>query len=223
MRILRFPRPGAYTRPLRVVAFGGGTGLPVLLAGLRDDPASAVTAIVTVGDDGGSSGRLRRELGIAPPGDVRNCLAALAGDRRLADVLDHRFQTGAELRGHALGNLIIAGLVGMSGDFCAGVERAAGLLGVRGAIYPAANSSLTLVLHSVDGATVRGESSTAGLDGSLARVEALPAGVGAPLERSPRSPARTSSSSRPAACSRARSRRCWEAARGRRSLSSPGR
>ena len=167
-------------RRLRVVAFGGGTGLPILLAGLGDHADAALTAVVTVADDGGSSGRLRRQLGIAPPGDLRNCLAALAGHRRLADVFDHRFQAGEDLRGHALGNLIIAGLVGMSGDLCAGVEQAASLLGVRGAIYPAACSALTLVLHTLDGTTLEGESSVEGLEGSLVRVEALPSSVGAP-------------------------------------------
>jgi uncharacterized cofD-like protein len=85
---------------LRVVAFGGGTGLPVLLRGLRDTVGGGITAVVTVTDDGGSSGRLRQELGVAPPGDVRNCLVALAGRRRLAEVFDYRFEGRVDLRDH---------------------------------------------------------------------------------------------------------------------------
>ena len=92
------------TRSLRVVAFGGGTGLPVLLRGLRDR-VEDLTAVVTVGDDGGSSGRLREELGVAPPGDVRNCLIALAGRRQLAEVFDYRFEGGGgELSDHSVGS-----------------------------------------------------------------------------------------------------------------------
>src|SRR5215207_8474559 len=102
---------------LRVVAFGGGTGLPVLLRGLRDSVPN-ITAVVTVADDGGSSGRLRAELGIAPPGDIRNCLVALAGRRRLAEVFNYRFEGGVDLRDHSVGNIIIAALAEMSGEFC---------------------------------------------------------------------------------------------------------
>ncbi|MDN5697500.1 MAG: YvcK family protein, partial [Rubrobacter sp.] len=95
-------------RDLRVIAFGGGTGLPVLLSGLRDKVAG-LTAVVTVTDDGGSSGRLRQELGVAPPGDVRNCLVALSGRRRLAEVFNYRFGAG-DLYDHAVVNIIIAAL-----------------------------------------------------------------------------------------------------------------
>jgi len=102
---------------LRVVAFGGGTGLPVLLQGLRDRIGDLV-AVVTVADDGGSSGRLRQELGVAPPGDVRNCLVALAGRRRLAEVFNYRFEGGGELSDHSVGNIIIAALSDMAGGFC---------------------------------------------------------------------------------------------------------
>ncbi len=87
---------------LRVVAFGGGTGLPVLLRGLKDRVGD-LTAVVTMTDDGGSSGRLRRELGVAPPGDVRNCLLALARHRRLAEVFDYRFEGEGELSEHSVG------------------------------------------------------------------------------------------------------------------------
>jgi hypothetical protein len=100
-----------------VVAFGGGTGLPVLLRGLRETTGDGVHAVVTVADDDGSSGRLRRELGVAPPGDVRRCLVALAERRELADVFEYRFDSGIELRDPAVGNLIIAALADMSGGF----------------------------------------------------------------------------------------------------------
>src|SRR4051794_41380981 len=127
--------PARGGRRLRLAAFGGGTGLPILLAGLRDRRDCTVTAVVTVADDGGSSGRLRRELGVVPPGDLRRCLAALAGDRRLAEAFGHRFAAAAgDLEGHALGNLIITGLAKRSGDFTTGVAYAARLLAVRGAV-----------------------------------------------------------------------------------------
>jgi uncharacterized cofD-like protein len=108
---------------LRVVAFGGGTGLPVLLRGLRDRVGD-LTAVVAVADDGGSSGRLRQELGVAPPGDVRNCLVALATRPKLAEVFNYRFEGGGDLWGHSVGNIIIAALADMAGGFCEGVEQA---------------------------------------------------------------------------------------------------
>ncbi len=168
------------SRLFHIVAFGGGTGLPVLLAGLRDRPEAVVTAVVTVADDGGSSGRLRRELGVAPPGDLRACLLALARDDRLAGVFDHRFSSVGELDGHPLGNLIVAGLAGMSGDLVAGVESACRMLDVRGAVYPAACDALTLELHARDGAVLYGESAVAGRRGALARIEAVPPVAAAP-------------------------------------------
>src|SRR3954464_1826699 len=112
---------------LRVVAFGGGAGLPVLLRGLRER-AGDLVAVVTVADDGGSSGRLRQELGVAPPGDVRNCLVALANRRKLAEVFNYRFEGGGDLSDHSVGNIIIAALSDMTGGFCEGVEQAARFL-----------------------------------------------------------------------------------------------
>src|SRR5215217_582885 len=120
---------------LRVVAFGGGTGLPVLLRGLRDRIGN-LTAVVTVADDGGSSGRLRQELGVAPPGDVRNCLVALAGRRKLAEVFNYRFEGGGDLSDHSVGNIIIAALSDISGGFGEGVEQAARFLRTKGSVYP---------------------------------------------------------------------------------------
>ena len=167
-------------RPFSVVAFGGGTGLPVLLEGLRDLEGQRVTAVVTVADDGGSSGRLRQELGVAPPGDVRRCLVALAGRRRLAEVFDYRFEGGESLRDHSVGNLIIAALADMSGDFSDGVKSAARFLRVKGQVFPAATESLTLVVDHVDGTVTRGESSLREAGRPVRRVAVEPAGAPAP-------------------------------------------
>jgi uncharacterized cofD-like protein len=164
---------------LRVVAFGGGTGLPVLLRGLRDRVAD-LTAVVTVADDGGSSGRLRQELGVAPPGDVRNCLVALAGRKKLAEVFSYRFEGGGDLSDHSVGNLIIAALTDMAGGFCEGVEQAARFLRIKGQVYPAAIESLTLVVTHADGTVTRGESVVREVGKAVARVEVEPSSAPAP-------------------------------------------
>ena len=164
---------------LRVVAFGGGTGLPVLLRGLRDRVGD-LTAVVTVADDGGSSGRLRQELGVAPPGDVRNCLVALAGRKKLAEVFNYRFEGGGDLSEHSVGNIIIAALADMTGDFCEGVEQAARFLRVKGRVYPAATDSLTLAVRCTDGTVIRGESVVRETGKAVARVEIEPPGAEAP-------------------------------------------
>src|SRR5688500_4694858 len=142
---------------LKVVAFGGGTGLPVLLRGLRDR-VGGLTAVVTVADDGGSSGRLRQELEVAPPGDVRNCLVALAGRKKLAEVFNYRCQGGGDRSDHSVGNIIIAALADMAGDFGEGVEQAGRFLRIKGHVYPAATDSLTLMVTYADGTVTRGES-----------------------------------------------------------------
>ncbi len=168
---------------MRVVAFGGGTGLPVLLRGLRDRVGDLV-AVVTVADDGGSSGRLRQELGVAPPGDVRNCLIALAGRRRLAEVFDYRFESeGGELSDHSVGNIIIAALADMAGGFVEGVEQAGRFLRVKGRVFPAAEESLTLVARYADGVVVRGESAVSAMhqrEGRISRISVEPEGSLAP-------------------------------------------
>jgi uncharacterized cofD-like protein len=168
---------------LRVVAFGGGTGLPVLLRGLRERIRDLV-AVVTVADDGGSSGRLRQELGIAPPGDVRNCLVALAGRRGLAEVFNYRFDgSGGDLSDHSVGNIIIAALSDMAGGFTEGVEQAARFLRIKGRVFPAAVESLILVAHYTDGAVVRGESAVSTMhqrEGEIARLSVEPEGTPAP-------------------------------------------
>jgi uncharacterized cofD-like protein len=163
----------------RVVAFGGGTGLPVLLRGLRDR-AGDLTAVVTVADDGGSSGRLRQELGVAPPGDVRNCLVALAGRRELAEVFNYRFESEGDLTDHTVGNIIIAALSDMAGGFCEGVEQAARFLRTKGSVYPAATESLTLAVRHADGTVTRGESVVRTVGKAVSRVAVEPKGAKAP-------------------------------------------
>lgn len=164
---------------LRVVAFGGGTGLPVLLRGLRDRVGDLV-AVVTVADDGGSSGRLRQELGVAPPGDVRNCLVALAGRKNLAQVFNYRFEGGGDLSEHSVGNIIIAALADMAGGFCEGVEQAARFLRIKGSVYPAAMESLTLVVRYADGTVTRGESVVHETGKVVSEVSVEPEGAQAP-------------------------------------------
>lgn len=164
---------------LKIVAFGGGTGLPVLLTGLRDRVAD-LTAVVTVADDGGSSGRLRQELGVAPPGDVRNCLVALAGRKRLAEVFNYRFEAPGDLNDHSVGNIIIAALSDMAGGFCEGVEQAARFLRIKGRVLPAAKESLTLVVRYADGTVTRGESVVRSVGKAVSEVAVEPEGVEAP-------------------------------------------
>ena len=161
------------------MAFGGGTGLPVLLSGLRDRVRD-LTAVVTVADDGGSSGRLRQELGVAPPGDVRNCLVALAGRKRLAEVFNYRFEAPGDLNDHSVGNIIIAALADMAGGFCEGVEQAARFLRIKGHVYPAAERSLTLLVRYADGTVTRGESVVHDVGKRVSRVAVEPEGVPAP-------------------------------------------
>jgi len=156
-----------------VVTFGGGTGLPVLFRDLRDRVGD-LTAVVTVADDGGSSGRLRQELGVAPPGDVRNCLVALASRRRLAEVFNYRFEGEGELSDHTVGNIIIAALSDMAGGFCEGVEQAARFLRIKGRVYPAATESLTLVVHYADGTVIQGESVVREVGKAVSRIEVEP-------------------------------------------------
>ncbi|MDP8939469.1 MAG: YvcK family protein [Actinomycetota bacterium] len=166
-------------KDLKVVAFGGGTGLPVLLRGLKNRVGD-LTAVVTVADDGGSSGRLRQELGVAPPGDVRNCLVALAGRERIAEVFNYRFSAPGDLQDHSVGNIIIAALADMAGGFCEGVEQAARFLRIKGRVYPAAMESLTLVVRHSDGSVSRGETVAQEVGRGVSSVTVEPAGAPAP-------------------------------------------
>jgi uncharacterized cofD-like protein len=134
----------------RVVAVGGGHGLAATLRAVRDY-AGELTAIVSVADDGGSSGRLRRQLGIIPPGDLRKCLVALADDGSvLAAAFEHRFDAD-ELTGHALGNLVITGLMAACGDPQRGLDEAARLLGAVGRVVPAATEPVVLKADAAGG------------------------------------------------------------------------
>jgi uncharacterized cofD-like protein len=153
----------------RIVAIGGGTGLPAVLRGLRSalgldalagpTPPESLTAIVTVTDDGGSSGRLSREFGILPPGDVRNCLAALApDDSLLMPLLQHRFTGEGTLGGHPVGNLVLAALTQMTGEFPTAVEALAQLLRLRGSVLPSTAESVTLRAEFQGGEILDGES-----------------------------------------------------------------
>jgi uncharacterized cofD-like protein len=158
-------------RPPRYVAIGGGTGLPTVLQGLAQrlrnlplfsdgpwDLSDCLSAIVTVTDDGGSSGWMRRELGILPPGDARNCLAALAGHSSpLSRVMQYRFVAGGPLSGHTVGNLVLAALAQMTGDFALAVDQLGSLLGTCGRVFPSTTEDVTLAAEFESGETARGE------------------------------------------------------------------
>ncbi len=142
----------------RIVIIGGGTGLPVLLRGLKEYPVQ-LSAIVTVADDGGSSGRLRDELHIPPPGDIRNVLAALSDVEPLVvELFQHRFKNGSGLSGHALGNLLLAALTDITGDFTHAIREMSKVMNVKGQVLPAANRSIVLHAEMEDGTIVSGES-----------------------------------------------------------------
>ncbi len=154
---------------MRVVAIGGGTGLSTLLRGLREHvtPAgpsakpgliSDLAAVVTVTDDGGSSGRLRKGFNMLPPGDLRNCMVALSEEEDLlAQLFAHRFRGGEALKGHNFGNLFVAALTEITGDFAHAIQLASKILAVRGHIYPVTTANATLVARMDDGSVVRGE------------------------------------------------------------------
>jgi len=157
-------------RPLRVVAIGGGTGLSTLLRGLRRHVRpcaesnnetcliSDLAAVVTVTDDGGSSGRLRKGFNMLPPGDLRNCMVALSEEEDLlAQLFAHRFRQGDALKGHNFGNLFVAALTEITGDFSHAIQLASKILATRGRIYPVTTANATLVARMDDGSLVRGE------------------------------------------------------------------
>ena len=155
--------------PLRVVAIGGGTGLSTLLRGLRRHVAvpgqtsetcliSDLAALVTVTDDGGSSGRLRKGFNMLPPGDLRNCMVALSEEEDLiAQLFRHRFRSGGDIEGHNFGNLFVAALTEITGDFGQAIQLASKILATRGRIYPVTTANATLVASMDDGTIVRGE------------------------------------------------------------------
>ncbi len=158
----------------RIVALGGGTGLASLLRGLKRASVD-ITAIVTVADDGGSSGRLRRELGVLPPGDIRNCLVALADDESLMGRLfQHRFADG-DLSGHPFGNLFLAALAEVTGSFDLAVEECSHVLKIRGRVVPSTLSHSRLWAERDTGEEVCGETRIAAGNGSCRRVWLDPA------------------------------------------------
>jgi uncharacterized cofD-like protein len=166
----------------RIVAIGGGTGLPVVLTGLKrylGTRVSDLTAVVTVSDDGGSSGRLREELAILPPGDIRNCLVALAEvEPLMAELFQFRFGGGGALAGHSFGNLFLAALAHVTGNFVQAIRISSKVLAVRGTILPSTLESVTLGAELADGRVVHGESKLARQQGTpVNRVFLQPATV----------------------------------------------
>ncbi|HLR75448.1 MAG TPA: YvcK family protein [Virgibacillus sp.] len=142
----------------RVVVIGGGTGMPVLLRGLKNLPIQ-LTALVNVADDGGSTGRIRSEMEIPAPGDIRNVIAALSdAEPMLLDLFQHRFKVGNGLSGHSMGNLLLAAMTSVAGDFYTGIKEISRVLNVKGNIYPISNESLSLHAKMDDGTIVSGES-----------------------------------------------------------------
>jgi uncharacterized cofD-like protein len=157
--------------PLRVVSIGGGTGLSTLLSGIKrfapaaqvrsdaSGPALDITAVVTVSDDGGSSGRLRRDFDILPPGDIRNCMTALSEDEDLlTQLFRYRFASGRGLKGHSFGNLFLTAMHQITGDFAQAVKLSSEILAIRGHIFPATATNVSLEAVLTDGTVVRGES-----------------------------------------------------------------
>jgi uncharacterized cofD-like protein len=159
----------------KITVIGGGSGLPNLLRGLKHY-TSNITAVVTVADDGGSSGRLRSELGILPPGDIRNCLVALADSEDvMQQLMDYRFESEGQLDGHSFGNILIAALAGIGGDFYRGVEVAGELLAIRGRVIPSTLNNVTLVGSTVSGETLIGESRVGNSSDRLRSLTLIPA------------------------------------------------
>ncbi len=187
-----------YTRNVNVVSMGGGNGLGTLLSGLKLFVGSAtpsdveighLSAIVAVSDDGGSSGRLRDELNVPPPGDIRNCMVALSEDSHLLSKLfRHRFEGNGELGGHSFGNLFLAALSEITGDFAEAVRLSSEILASKGHIFPATTTDVRIAARLADGSVVRGETNIGKVGGRIERLylepedcEPMPAAVAAIL------------------------------------------
>lgn len=159
----------------RIVAVGGGTGLSMLLSGAKNI-TNNLTAIVSVGDDGGSSGRLREEMGILPPGDIRHCITALADDEDLVNKLfKYRFKNGEGLEGHSFGNLFLTALYDITGDMVSAVRASSRVLSIRGRVLPATLDDMKLVAEMKDGRIVHGESTIPEAHGRIKRLFTEPA------------------------------------------------
>lgn len=176
------------SRKKKLVAIGGGTGLSMLLSGLKRyvseiGPTAGVwleslAAVVTVSDDGGSSGRLREEFQILPPGDIRNCLVALSEDEHLmASLFRHRFRGSGDLGNHSFGNLYLTALTEVTGDFLEAIRLSSEVLKTKGKIFPATMSDVVLVAELADGSVVRGESKISKSEKPIVRLRLEPAEV----------------------------------------------
>lgn len=166
-----FPR--LFRRSPSVVAIGGGTGASGLLLGLKEH-TDKLTAVVTVADDGGSSGRFRKEFGMLPPGDIRNCLAALSdGGPVLEKLFQYRFENG-DLKGHPFGNIFLAAMTQVTGDFELAVKEANRVLNVRGRVLPATTTKVSLVAEHADGSKTTGESLVGKVSKPVTRLSLKP-------------------------------------------------
>jgi uncharacterized cofD-like protein len=178
--------PQTRARSVRIVALGGGTGLPTVLRGLKEyvsmskkkpirRPISDLAAVVTVTDDGGSSGRLRREYRVLPPGDIRNCMVALSKDEHLLSKLfQYRFPLGGGLAGHSFGNLFLTALTNVTGDFPEAVRVSSLVLAIRGRIYPSTAQNVTLEAELENGQMVAGETNISRSKKPIRRIRLVP-------------------------------------------------
>jgi len=158
----------------KIVAIGGGTGLSTLLRGLKSDSAN-IAAIVTVADDGGSSGRLRREIGVLPPGDIRNCLAALANEEKLlTELFQYRFSAGDGLVGHSFGNLFLTAMSEVTGDLERAVAASSKVLAVQGQVLPATLTDVHLWAELADGRRIEGESNIGKAGSKIVKIGCTP-------------------------------------------------
>jgi uncharacterized cofD-like protein len=174
------------SRPVRIVALGGGTGLSTVLRGLKEyvaspkkekerRPIADLAAVVTVTDDGGSSGRLRREYRVLPPGDIRNCMVALSKDEHLLGKLfQYRFPAGRGLGGHSFGNLFLTALTNVTGDFPEAVRVSSQVLAIRGRIFPSTAQNVTLVAELDDGTVVHGETNISRSRKPICKIRLVP-------------------------------------------------
>ncbi|ACK71054.1 protein of unknown function UPF0052 and CofD [Gloeothece citriformis PCC 7424] len=158
----------------KIVAIGGGTGLSTLLRGIKQYSAN-ITAIVTVADDGGSSGRLRREMGILPPGDIRNCIAALADEEKLlTELFQYRFQAGDGLSGHSFGNLFLTAMSEITGDLERAISASSKVLAIRGKVLPSTLADVSLWARLTDGRLIEGESHITEAGGKIEQIGCFP-------------------------------------------------
>ena len=166
----------------RITVIGGGTGLSTMLHGLKEY-TSNITAIVTVADDGGSSGRLRKDFDMLPPGDIRNCLVALAdAEPLMGKHFQFRFEEGGDLKGHSFGNLFIAAMTKVAGNFDAAIKESSKVLAIRGSVVPSTLDKAVLVADHADGSETIGESNISKADSPVVRIRLRPSNCQATVE-----------------------------------------